>query len=100
VESIDSTDWQPSTLPALKIDQARGSDQLSIRIMTSKRSTALTSRLYEVLEEEGLDVLHSHRSSTKDKVLHSIQVKVLAPSTLDIDDLKRRLNTWAANAED
>jgi hypothetical protein len=96
VESIDSTDWQPSSLPALRIEQPGGSDQLLIRIITLRRSTDHTSKLFEVLEEENLDVLHSHRSSTKEKVLHTVQVKVLMPSKLDIDGLRSKLDSWAA----
>ena len=76
MESIDSIDWQPSSLPAVKIEQPGGSDQLLIRIITLKRSTDLTSKLYEVLEEESLEILNSHRSNTQEKVLHSIRVKV------------------------
>ena len=77
MQSIDSIDWQPSSLPAVKIEQPGGSDQLLIRVITAKRSTDLTSKLFEVLEEENLDVLHSHKSCSKEKILHSIRVKVI-----------------------
>ena len=77
MESIDSIDWQPSSLPALKIEQPAGSDQLLIRIITPTRSTDLTSKLFEVLDEESLDILHSHKSSNQEKLLHSIRVKVI-----------------------
>ena len=76
MQSIDSIDWQPSSLPAVKIEQPGGSDQLLIRVITPKRSTDLTSKLFEVLVEEILDILHSHKSSSKEKILHSIRVKV------------------------
>ena len=77
MQSIDSIDWQPSSLTVVKIEQPGGSDQLLIRIITLKRSTDLTSKLYEVLEEESLEILNSHRSNTQEKVLHSIRVKVI-----------------------
>jgi len=77
MESIDSTDWQQLSLPALRIEQPGGSDQLLIRIITLKRSTDLTSKLFEVLEEENLDVLHFNRFSTEETILHTIQVKVV-----------------------
>ena len=76
MQSIHSIDLQPSSLPAVKIEQPGGSDQLLIRVLTPKRSTDLTSKLFEVLVEESLDVLHSHKSSSKEKILHSIRVKV------------------------
>lgn len=96
MESIDSTDWPPSSLPAMRIEQPGGSDQLLIRIITLKRSTHLTSKLVEVLEEENLDVLHVNRFSIQEKILHTIQVKVFMPSKLDTDGLRRKLCSWAA----
>lgn len=98
VQSVDSTDWQPSGFPAVRVDQRDGSDELLIRIITLKPSTNVTSNLYDLLENESLDVQQYNMTSTQDKVLLSIQVKVLTPSTLDKDDLKRKLNSWAAIA--
>ena len=77
MHSIDSIDWQPSSFPALKIERPDGSDQLLITIITPKCSTNLTSKLYEVLDEEILDVLQSDISSTKERVLHLIRVNVI-----------------------
>lgn len=96
MESIDSTDGQPLNLPAVRIEQPGGSDQLLIRIITLKRSTHLTSKLFEVLEEENLDVFHVNRFCVQEKILHTIQVKVLMPSKLDTDGLRRKLCSWAA----
>ena len=71
------TDWQPPSLPAVKIEQAGGSNQLLIKIMTLRRSTDLTPQLFEVLEEESLDVLDFNRSPNEDRELNSIKVKVI-----------------------
>lgn len=82
VESADSPYWKPSNFPALRIDMPNGSDQLLIRIITLKHSTALTSELFEILENESLEVLRCDISSTKEKNLHSIfQVKVIRSSS-------------------
>jgi len=95
VESIDTTDWQPASLPAVRIQQPGGSDELLIGVMTPTPSTGPSSSLFAVLENASVSVLCSRRSFTNERVLHSILVSV--PSGLDIDDLRGRLHSWAAN---
>jgi len=99
VESVDSTDWQSSSFPEVRVDKRGGSGELWIRIIAHKRSTNVISVLYHVLENESkLEVRSYDMASTEERAVHRILVEVPRPAELDIDDLKSKLYSWADNS--
>ncbi|KAK9168573.1 hypothetical protein Syun_000713 [Stephania yunnanensis] len=83
-----------SFIPSIRIK--RMEDHLILISTVVVKDVALTSDLFQLLEDEKLDIASESQYRTETRVAHTVQVKV--PEGYDVDALEKKLCAWAGKA--
>ncbi|GLJ10277.1 hypothetical protein SUGI_0125300 [Cryptomeria japonica] len=97
LKSAESFSSSKESCPTVIIEQHELN--LFIRISTVRSCSGAQSELFEILEEQDLDILQAQGFSTDDRVFHTILVKFGALSELDLNPLSERLYSWAGKGQ-